>query len=170
MRFHSGYREEIVLDSGTSVTLRLLHAGDRKLLAGEFDELSPRSRYQRFMTAMPKLPASYLDALACLDSERNLAIGAIAGERLVGSARIFAGETGPAEVGIEVIDRCQGQGVGRNLLRRLLEAAAERGFCSLIALVLRGNRVALELFRSMDWRCSLVPDGCGTIEIELRRC
>jgi len=170
MRFHVGYREEIVLDSGTSVTLRLLHAGDRRLLAEEFDELSPQSRYQRFMAVLPKLPASYLDALVSLDGERNLAIGAIAGERLIGSARISALESGPAEVGIEVIDRCQGQGVGRTLLIRLLEAAAERGFCSLIALVLRGNRAALELFRSMDWRCSLVPDGCGAIEIELRRC
>ena len=133
--FDGSYREELELDDGSRVLLRVLRPEDRDLLRRGFDRLSDRSRQLRFMGPKARLSDAELDALTELDGEDRFAIGAV---RLgsgseeaegLGVARFARLPDDPevAEAAVTVVDTAQGQGLGSVLLRRLAAAARERG-------------------------------------------
>ena len=133
--FDASYREEIELDDGSRVVLRVLRPADRELLRRGFDRLSDRSRRLRFMGSKARLSDAELDALTELDGEDRFALGAVrletgSGEAEgLGVARFARLPDDPevAEAAVTVVDAAQGRGLGSALLRRLAAAARERG-------------------------------------------
>lgn len=133
--FNGAYREEAELSDGTPVLLRLVRPEDRDRLRAGFGQLSPESRYLRFMGRKAALSDAELTSLTTLDGENRFAIGAVrpeldgeVGEGL-GIARFarVPGEPDVAEAAIAVVDAVQRRGLGSLLLRRLAAAARERG-------------------------------------------
>ncbi len=70
LRFGDDWTAVHRLVDGTKMRLRLLRAEDRDWLVKGFEKLSPESRYRRFCTAMPRLPASVLERLLRVDGSR----------------------------------------------------------------------------------------------------
>ncbi|HEX8823264.1 MAG TPA: GNAT family N-acetyltransferase [Archangium sp.] len=145
-RFHDQYRERLSLADGTWAELRLVKPEDAALLREGFERLSPRSRFQRFLSAKPRLTEAEVRYLTRVDGERHLALGAVTrgpeGREVgLGVARFIRLEHAPevAEVAITVADDAQGKGLGRVLLERLVEAARERGVERFELRVLAGN-------------------------------
>ncbi|MFE8600588.1 GNAT family N-acetyltransferase [Archangium violaceum] len=155
-RFHSQYRERMSLADGTWAELRMVRPQDAALLKEGFERLSPRSRFQRFLSAKPRLSAEELRYLTSVDGERHVAIGAVtwspAGKELgLGVARFFRLAHAPevAEVAITVVDDAQGKGLGRILLDKLVEAARERGVERFDFRVLAGNVPMYKLVQTL---------------------
>ena len=130
-RFHPQYRERLALADGTWAELRMVRPEDAALLQDGFERLSPSSRFQRFLSAKPRLSQEELHYLTRVDGERHLAIGAVTrspGGREVGLgvARFIRLSHAPeiAEVAITVVDDAQGKGLGRVLMDRLVAALA----------------------------------------------
>src|ERR1700733_7991003 len=133
------YVERAFLRDGTPIRLRLLAPEDAPLLRRGFEQLSPDSRYARFLVPKQRLSDDELRYLCDVDQESHFALGAIRedgdghGEPVgVGIARFIRlpdvlGEPVTAEAAIAVADEVQRQGVGKLLLSRLIAAAAERG-------------------------------------------
>lgn len=124
-------------------TVRPLTHDAGAVLDRVFADMSPRSRWLRYHSPMPRLPGSMRAALLDLDGQDRLAFVAEVhsrdGARPVGLGRLV--RTGPrtAELALEVVDAWQHRGVGRRLLAALRAAAEERGWTTLEGRVLPGN-------------------------------
>jgi len=154
-RFGRGYRECTALADGSAVFLRRLRRRDAPLIVQVFERLSPEARYQRFFAHKQALSPSDLKALTDCDGDRHLAIVALAkvagAEQGIGVARFVRLRDDPltAEIALAVVDAHQRKGIGRLLLRRLTEAAAERGIRQLLCFILPDNAPMTALVRQV---------------------
>ena len=133
-----GGRSGVVL---SGVTVRPLAWGETAPLQRVFDGLSARSRRLRFLAAAPYLHPAVLRRLAQVDHDRHGAwVVTLAGEP-VGVGRYVRTAPDPlvADVAFEVVDACQGHGLGRLLLDVVGIAAADAGVTSLLWLVDEDN-------------------------------
>lgn len=130
------------------VTIREVRSDEVSVHATVFLGLSERSRYQRFHTGMPRLPAPMARRLAAVDGDRHVAFVAEAEEAPVGLVRYLLTELGVADLALEVIDAWQHRGVGRLLLRTAAAHAAEHGIRRLVGEIVGSNGPALALARS----------------------
>jgi len=136
------------LADGTRVRLDLLGQADRDDLLLGFADLSRRSRYLRFFSAMPRLHDALLAKLLDTDPERHVAIGARTigpddriEARIVGVARYYLpeGERHTVEPAVAVVDALHGLGLGRILLRALTRYARAHGVVTMRAHALADN-------------------------------
>lgn len=140
------YRETLELKDGRRVTLRPIRPDDAPRLQEGFARLSPQSIYMRFLQAASGLSDEQARQLATVDYVRRMALVAVVddenGERLVAVARysmIEGDEPGLAEAAIIVGDRYQGVGLGKALMRRLLQYGSQHGVRKLVATVHSSN-------------------------------
>jgi RimJ/RimL family protein N-acetyltransferase len=151
------------------VRLRPLERTDAAHLAALFERLSPGSRYLRYLSPVPALPASHLRTLAAIDHDRHEAVGAFEAGVLVGVAHYVRDRADPdrADVSVEVADSHHRRGLGTRLVRDLARRARRHGVGRFTASVLSANTAVLALIRGLGW--PLVAERAGaTLEIELR--
>jgi RimJ/RimL family protein N-acetyltransferase len=154
------------------VSVERLDPGDRRSVLEVFEGLSDRSRRLRFHGSKPRLPEAEVEALADVGCCGREAVGAtdlVTGE-VVGIARFVRDEDDPhaAEVAFEVVDSCQGRGVGGRLLHELTSLAKRDGIERFTAFVLPGNEGALALLRSVGRVAgSSFVDGAHELVVEL---
>ena len=170
------YQELAETKDGRQVLLRMITPADRdKLLAG-FERLSPRSRYRRFFSSKRGLTDAELSFFTETDGYDHFALGAALLEvdgsegpgAGIGRFIRVPGEPAVAEVAITVIDDFQGVGLGRILLERIIEAAAERDVTRLRFHLLAENEQIRELIRKVcDCATYHSEEGFITAEIEL---
>ena len=161
--------ERVPLGPGVEVIVRPIRPDDTKLLATAFEGLTPEGRYQRFFAPVERLSDSDLAYLTEVDHVDHEALVAIDPEdgSLVGVARYIRTNQNEAEVAITVADHWQGRGLGTALLKRLVRRAASEDIDYFLALVLKDNKAAKELFEN------LVPDMSRTVrgapgQVEIR--
>jgi RimJ/RimL family protein N-acetyltransferase len=135
--------EHVALGTDTEILIRPVEPADAPLLRDMFEQLSALSRLRRFLTPVEHLTRHQLEYLSDVDHrshEALVALDARTGEA-VGVARYLRDERDrrAADVGVVVIDRWQGRGVGTALLRRLAERADARGYRRLNGTLLLGN-------------------------------
>ncbi len=170
-RFH----EQHVLPDGGLVTLRFIEPGDADELRRCFEQLSPRSRDQRFLGGNPRLTDAMLDYLTRVDGDKHVAIVAVResldlkSETGLGVARFVRLDDPPdvAEAAITVLDDAQGRGIGRLLMRALATLAAARGVRAFRGEVLAANAGMRHLLAEVDAR--VVPVGDGAAEVDAAR-
>ncbi|MCB1775780.1 MAG: GNAT family N-acetyltransferase [Gammaproteobacteria bacterium] len=120
-----------------------------------FALLSPQSRWQRFASGSASLTEAQLDYLTDVDGSSRVACCAVIPDRRkvrgIGIARYVRLDNDPdcAEFAVTVIDRCQGQGVGRALMRHLIGEARRNGIKTLVGNVLPSNTRMLALCRAL---------------------
>jgi GNAT superfamily N-acetyltransferase len=133
------------------VSVSRLHGGDRAAVLEVFQRMSERSRRLRYHGPKPALGEGELDSLVdvgCCGREAVAATDLVSGA-VVGTARYVRDADDPrsAEVAFEVVDACQGRGVGRKLLSELVALARREGIERFHATVVPGNEPALTLLR-----------------------
>ena len=133
------------LRDGGSVLLRPLVGGEVTVLETVFEGMSTRSRHQRFLVPMPRLPGGHRRALANVDGDRHVAWVALVDGVPVGLCRYVrtAGDT--AELAFEVVDEHQGRGIGSALVDAVTTVARENGITWLEATVEPGNAASQAL-------------------------
>jgi len=166
------------LANGQMVELDYLGRSDRDDFLAGFQGLSARSRYLRFFSAMPELPAFIIEGLLNTDAVNHVAICArligADGRRLapvVGVARYFRSSDSEttAEPAIAVADELHRLGLGKYLLRRLSAIARSQGVTHFRAQVLPGNERMLDMLREAN--ANIVDKGTDvvTYEIDIRK-
>ena len=145
------------LREGTQIECRHNRPDDKENLESALGRLSPESRHKRFLAPKPRFNSAELRYLTEIDGVDHAAILAVlAGDpdAIVGVARDDRLRDLPdtAEVAIVVGDRFQGQGLGRELGRRLADEARERGIDRFTATLLGDNVAAHRLFHSISDR------------------
>jgi len=153
--FDEHYGEDVVLEDGTRVHLRLVRPDDKGLMLEAWDRLSPESRYRRFFAAKTALTDAELRYLTEVDNVDHVAIGATRKRRgkpmALGIARFIRLADRPhvADAAVTVTDDAQGVGLGRVLLSRLIGAARERDIDVFSCDVLADNDGMRALIRSL---------------------
>ena len=148
---------------GRKLTMRLLHPGDAPLLVEMFHLLSPETRRRRFHIGVENVSEEviYQRARELADVDNQLVSGALVavykddtGEHIVGSVRVARDPATPespeAEAAIVVRDDFQGQGVGTELMRRLVLLAKQMKVKTIVAIFQPDNEDAIRIFREVN--------------------
>jgi ribosomal protein S18 acetylase RimI-like enzyme len=96
------------------------------------------------------------EALAAVDPRDGSFVG-------VARYAMLGGGSTTADLAFEVVDECQGRGIGSMLVRDLLARAAENGVTDFIALTLQDNAPARALLRGAGFRA--VDSSHGIVEL-----
>jgi RimJ/RimL family protein N-acetyltransferase len=136
------------LSDGRVVVIRPIRPDDVERLRAAHGRLSPLTRYRRFMTSKPYLSSADAVYLADIDGCDHYALVATFPEPesdeeapIIGVARFVRSPENPrvAEFAIVVGDEWQGEGIGRELMGRLVDAAVTHGVLRFEATMLADN-------------------------------
>jgi L-amino acid N-acyltransferase YncA len=159
----------VTLRDGASVDIRPVEPDDADLIVETFDGLSERSRYARFLTAVPRLPRHWVDDLVDLDHRDREALAAIepASGHGIGIARYarHGDEPHDAEFAIAIADAWQGRGLGRVLLTELIDAARANGMMRLVGDVFAENQAMLGLARTVGRSARVGTPESGVVRL-----
>jgi acetyltransferase len=153
---------EIRLKSGWRLPLRTIGPADAEAVQVFVRGLSSESRYARFFGPLRELSPEQLERMTRAHYPDHLglvALDARAGEASIAGIAQYAScaDDDAPEFAIVVGDRWQRQGLGTQLLLRLIETARAAGFRALQGLVLAGNHPMLALAVRLGF--SLRPSG-----------
>ena len=152
----------VTLADGTPVGLRPIRPEDAQMEQAFVAALSPATRRFRFMNSMRELTREMLVRFTQIDYDRELAFVAL-DERSdpvveVGVARYVCYPDGEScEFAIVLADAWQGRGLGSLMLRRLGDAAREKGLKRMIGHVLSDNAGMLAMCRRLGGQVSPMP-------------
>jgi acetyltransferase len=156
----------LTLADGTVVTLRPIRPEDAEMEQAFVRSLSEDTRYMRFMDALRELPRAMLVRFTQLDYQREMAIVAVIGEgddeRQIGVARYTTNPDGEScEFAVVVADDWQGKGLGKGLMRYLMQIARNRGLKQMEGEVLTANTGMLHMVTELGFHASTSPDDPG---------
>jgi len=142
--------------SGPAVTLRPIRPEDAEMERAFVRQLSPESRYFRFMDTLRELTPAMLVRFTQIDYDRELAFVATlpdgAGEAEIGVCRYITNPDGEScEFALVIADDWQRKGLGRRLMGQLIDVARARGLRSMIGHVLAENRGMLQLCQGLGF-------------------
>jgi acetyltransferase len=146
------------LPDGRDVIIRPIRPEDADLELAFVDGLSPESRYYRFMYRMDKLSPRMLARFTQIDYDREMALIVVLDEhgqeeQMLAVARYVTNPDGQScEFALTVADSMQRQGVGRQLMQSLMNAARDRGLEIMEGDVLAANRKMLRFCEELGFR------------------
>jgi GNAT superfamily N-acetyltransferase len=151
-----------------AVVVRDLGPADEHLVERLHHSLSPRSQYQRFHGAKPRLSARERRFLAGADGHDHVALVALERGQPIATARFVRLHDRPraADIAAEVIDGRQNQGLGSDLIARLARRAAAQGVERFTATVLSETGLRRSLTRR-GWRVASADGPTTTLEVDV---
>jgi len=155
----------------TEAPLRIRDLGpaDEPLVDELHASLSPRSQYQRFHGAKPRLTPRERRYLAATDGRDHVALVALDGHGVrvaIGRFVRLNGRPEAADVAAEVVDARQRQGLGSDLVALLARRAAAVGVQRFTATVMAETGLRRSLVRR-GWRVVEAYGPSATLEIDV---
>lgn len=153
----------VTLRDGSEVTIRVLHKEDAKLERDFLRNLSPESRWMRFLGQFNEPSDSLIRKLTELNYQHDMAFIALSNEggvtREVGVSRYSLSPDGQScECAVTVADAWQGRGLGTVLMRDLIDIARRRGIRSMFSIDANENERMRELARDLGFKRERDPD------------
>jgi RimJ/RimL family protein N-acetyltransferase len=154
------------LRDGRRVTIRPIRRDDVARTITFLDELSPPSKHFLFLGGISRLSDAELTRLCDPDYAHDMAYVAVAmdpaapgTERQVGVCRYAGTDTeAGAEISVAVADDWQHRGLGKLLLRRLIDHARAHGVRRLYSMDAAANEPMRRLAREVGFREQPDPD------------
>jgi len=166
--------EETVQLSEREFLLRPVRPEDEPRFREAFKKLSPQTVRLRFFAPMHELPQALAARLTQIDYEREMAL-VLTEPKPAGTADVFAvvrlvadPDNARAEFAIVVRDDLAGQGLGRMLMRRIIDYARARGIGELFGDILTENATMLDLASRLGFRLNRDEAGAGVVRATLR--
>ena len=162
------WRSTLAMDDG-EWTLRPIRPADASLYATFFDHVDPEDVRLRFLAPRRHFPDEMIVRLTQLDYDRDMAFVALTpGGELAGVARLSCDpdRTG-GEYAVLVRSDMHGKGLGKALMRRLIEWARAEGVGSIESMILVENTGMQRLAGSLGFSLRPDPDDPGIIQSRL---
>ena len=166
--YPAGLEREWPMKGGGVYTVRPIHPDDAEMLQALVRGMSDESRYFRFASTMPEMPARMLARYTLIDYDREMALVAVLKDAATGSERIIAVSryiTNPdqttCEFSLAVADDMAGQGLGTRMMLAIIDVARGRGLSEIIGLILSNNQRMLKLMRDLGFTIAAYPDDPG---------
>ncbi len=162
--------------SGKDFVIRPIRPEDESLIIDFHGRLSDETVYQRYFTKLgyeQRVAHERMVRVCFTDYDREIALVAEQVDELTGKARI-AGvsrmvrvyNSGDAEISLVVCDECQGQGLGTELVRNLVEVGRAEGVERLVAETLTTNGGMIRIVNELGFSIG-AEDGGDTLRAEL---
>ena len=161
------------LPDGTDVSVRPIRPEDAEIEQDFVKNLSPESKYFRFMQSMDQLTPMMLARFTQIDYDREMALVGVVNEhtpnaRILGVARYVSNpDRQSCEFALTVADDWQKKGIGRQLMQRLMTVARDRGIEIMEGEVLSNNSKMLRLCERLGFRA--VHSAADPDVVEVRR-
>ncbi|MCW8935555.1 MAG: bifunctional acetate--CoA ligase family protein/GNAT family N-acetyltransferase [Gammaproteobacteria bacterium] len=154
------------LADGTDIKIRPIRPEDAGIEQSFVRELSPKSKYFRFMQGLNELTQQMLVRFTQLDYSRELALIAVLEtpdqETELGVARYVMNADGEScEFALVVADKWQNKGIGSNLMTALIEAARQHGIKRMVGEILTNNHGMLKLTEKLGFSLHTNNDDPG---------
>ncbi len=158
-----GVHENWTLPDGSAATLRPIRAADMELERAFVRNLSPQSKFKRFMGELKELSPGQLYSFTHPDHEREAAYvvirSTVGGEEQIGVARFVAEPDGGAcEFAVTIADAWQGKGLGKRMMNALIRDAKARSLKRIEGYVLAANHRMLDFCRGLGFAIEASPD------------
>lgn len=138
---------DVVLSDGGTVHLRPIRPEDADAIVALHSRFSDRTRYLRYFSPYPRIPARDLKRFTEVDHAGREALVAVLGNDLIAVGRYEQlSEPDTAEVAFVVEDAHQGRGIASVMLEHLAEAAREEGITRFVAEILPQNGAMIRVF------------------------
>jgi len=170
--YPSQYVSSWTMRDGTHVTIRPIHPDDELMMVKFHESLSDRTVYLRYFTSLSlsrRTAHERLVRICTVDYEHEMVLVAehkdpqTGGQQILAVARLnqLPSDHPPkeAEIAVLVSDRYQRQGLGTELLRRLIQIGQDRKISRLVAEVLWDNLAMQAIFRSLGFQQRLPSEG-----------
>jgi GNAT superfamily N-acetyltransferase len=165
---------EVTLRDGRRATIRPIRRDDVVRTAAFIDALSPESKHALFLGGIARLSDAALQRLCDSSHPHDMAyvatVPAAGGERQIGVCRYAGGADADAgaEISVAVADDWQHQGLGKLLLRRLIEHARARGIGRLYSIDSASNDAMRRLAHDVGFSEQRDPDDIHQVIYSLR--
>lgn len=153
------------LHDGTFVRIRQLTPGDGRREKSFLSRLSPEQRGYRFLGLVKPVDDAVVRELTCVDPACEVALGAFAlasagGEEIeIGAAHYLTDADGAhCDCSVTVDPAWQKRGVGRALMRRLIDVARRRGIRRMYAVDGAGHAGAHSLAERLGFHSRPDPE------------
>ena len=170
--YPTGLEREWPLKGGGLYTIRPIHPDDAEMLQTFVRSLTPESRYFRFASALPELPARMLARFTLIDYDREMALVAVHKERhvaedgtvtetesILGVSRYVTNPDGAScEFSLVVSDQLKGQGLGSRLMLSIMDVARSKGLAEIVGLILANNSPMFRLMGSLGFHVAHYPE------------
>ena len=159
--------KQVQLAADVTLTIRPIRPEDAEIESEFVRQLSPQSRYFRFMQAVSELTQSMLIRFTQIDYDREMALIAVqddaqGGETQVAVARYTVNpDQDSCEFALTVADAWQGKGIGSQLMRELMDVARTRGLSVIQGEVLAENSNMISLMERLDFSIRTDPNDPG---------
>jgi acetyltransferase len=156
---------------GVPYRLRPIRPEDEPALQRCFARLSPEAVRMRFFAPMKRLAHSLAAQLTQIDYDRDMAFvladpGPAGPSEIHGVVRLSAEpDSERAEFAIVVVDALTRRGIGRLLMQRMLDYAAERGIGEIYGDVLAENSKMLDFCRRFGFEIAPSFDRSGVYHV-----
>jgi acetyltransferase len=150
------------LKDGTPITIRPIRPEDEPLMVAFHETLSEQSVYLRYFSPLQlsqRIAHERLTRICFVDYDRQLALVVERNDPQTGERRILAvgrlikqHRTNEAEFAILVSDQFQGQGLGTELLRRLIQVGRDEHVRRITADILPDNRAMQEICQQLGFQ------------------
>lgn len=170
--YPSDYEQEWPMRSGGKYTIRPIRPDDAEMIQTFVRELSPNSRYMRFISSMRELPSRMLARYTLIDYDREMALIAVhrvrspdpAGgiketEQMIGVSRYITNpDLHSCEFSLAIADAFGGQGLGSRMMLSIMDFARNKGLSQIEGLVLSKNTPMLKLMHSLGFTVKPYPE------------
>ncbi|MCU0968502.1 MAG: GNAT family N-acetyltransferase, partial [Rubrivivax sp.] len=170
--YPTSQEREWPMKGGGLYTIRPIRPDDAAMLQAFVRGMSDESRYFRFASTMPELPARMLARYTLIDYDREMALVAVLKERhaaddggfteterIIGVSRYITNpDQTTCEFSLAVADDFKGQGLGSRLMLAIIDFARGRGLTEIIGLILANNAPMLRLMGSLGFAIGPFPE------------
>ncbi len=166
--------EERIEHRGRSLTLRPIRPEDTSHHRRFLSRVSREDLYTRFFSGVRELPESDLAHFTQIDYDREMAFIAVAADgpeagEILGVARACADpDNNAAEFAVLMRSDLKNQGLGTQLMRKLIRYCRARGTREMWGSVLMENAAMLRLAHSLGFRVRSTEGNIGELVLDLQ--
>ncbi|MEP7156858.1 MAG: GNAT family N-acetyltransferase, partial [Betaproteobacteria bacterium] len=162
---------EIRLKDGSTLLLRPIRPDDAERERAFVAGMSDGSRYSRFQHSVSALSPEMIARFTQLDYDREMALVAIdvAQDRIAGVTRYFPNtDRTSVEFAIAVADDWQSRGLGRLLMKSLIDCARAAGYETIDGSILPANHAMLALTEKLGFIADEHHDSQQNVRVVLK--
>jgi GNAT superfamily N-acetyltransferase len=154
---------EVSLADGRRVLIRPMNPSDAEAEHAFIAALSPEARRNRFQEQFTTPSEALVNSLVDVDHVNDEAFVALSEQsrhtEIIGVSRYAVGsDPQQCEIAVTVLDAWQDLGLGTALMRRLIDAARERGIARMVSLDFAENQRMTHLAHSLGFVTTPDPD------------